>query len=326
MFFSIPESSQSRIPRSPFFSHAGSPQSYPPACPKAVLTDDVPRTYAAVQQISNRSPFRVERASMNKAGKGDHSAHLAGFGRLATAAVAGVAGVAEAVHCRIAFPSGALGMSSGNRFAPGIAALVYGSIRGIAGLVENSFAAMPPGLPVNEQRLSPGHQAVLAAVNGVVGDYLVKTNNPLAISMSLRRNGRPIEVERHSLKAAMPKVSGKVLLLVHGLCLNDLQWRRNGRNLGATLARELGYSPLYLHYNSGLHVSENGQPLAALLERLSSSGQCRWRNWPSSATAWEDSFPEVPTTMEHPLAIGGLPISVACCSWEHRTTELRSSG
>lgn len=204
---------------------------------------------------------------MKKAAKVDHSAHLAGFGRLATAAVAGVADVAEAVHCRIAFPAGGLGMSSANRFAPGIAALVYGSIRGIAGLVEYGFAAMPPGLPV-EQRLSPRYQAVLAALNGVVGDYLVKTNNPLAISMSLRRNGRAIEIERHSLEAAMPKVSGKVLLLVHGLCLNDLQWKRNGRNLGVTLARELGYSPLYLHYNSGLHVSENGQLLAALLERL----------------------------------------------------------
>ena len=101
--------------------------------------------------------------------------------------------MAEAVHCQIAFPSGALGMSSGNQFAPGIAALVYGSIRGIAGLLERGLAAMPQRLPV-KQRLSPGYQAVLAAVNGVVGDYLVKTNNPLAISMSLRRNGRPIEV------------------------------------------------------------------------------------------------------------------------------------
>lgn len=205
---------------------------------------------------------------MKKAGKVDHSVHLAGFGRLATAAVAGVADVAESVHCQIAFPSGGSGVPSAKRLTPGIAALVYSSIRGIAGLMEHGFAAMPPGRPVNEQRLSPRYQAVLAAVNGVVGDHLVRTNNPLAIPMSLRRNGRPVEVERHSLKAAMPQVSGKVLLLVHGLCLNDLHWKRNGRNLGATLARELGYSPLYLYYNSGLHVSENGQSLAALLERL----------------------------------------------------------
>jgi hypothetical protein len=30
----------------------------------------------------------------------------------------------------------------------------------------------------------------VAALNGMLGDYLVRTNNPLAISMSLRRHGR----------------------------------------------------------------------------------------------------------------------------------------
>jgi hypothetical protein len=50
--------------------------------------------------------------------------------------------------------------------------------------------------------------------------------------------------------------------------MNDLQWQRDGHDLGATLARNLDYTPLYLHYNSGLHVSSNGGALAALLERL----------------------------------------------------------
>ncbi len=117
-------------------------------------------------------------------------------------------------------------------------------------------------------QVSPRREAIVAALNGVVGDYLVRTNNPLAISMSLRRDGRRLEIERSSLQAAVPNASGKVLLLVHGLCLNDLQWKRNGHNLGAALARKFGYSPFYLHYNTGLHVSENGQSLAALLEKL----------------------------------------------------------
>jgi pimeloyl-ACP methyl ester carboxylesterase len=59
-----------------------------------------------------------------------------------------------------------------------------------------------------------------------------------------------------------------VLLLAHGLCLNDLQWKRNGQDYGAFLASDLGYTPIYLHYNSGLHVSDNGRSLAALLESL----------------------------------------------------------
>ncbi len=57
-------------------------------------------------------------------------------------------------------------------------------------------------------------------------------------------------------------------MLVHGLCLNDRQWTRNGHDHGAALADELGYTPLYLRYNSGLRVAENGLAFAEALETL----------------------------------------------------------
>ena len=50
--------------------------------------------------------------------------------------------------------------------------------------------------------------------------------------------------------------------------MSDLQWMRRGHDHGAALARDLGYTPVYLHYNSGLHISINGHALANLLERL----------------------------------------------------------
>ena len=55
--------------------------------------------------------------------------------------------------------------------------------------------------------------------------------------------------------------------------MNDLQWRVKGpdghlHTHGETLARALGYTPVYLHYNSGLHTSTNGQQFASLLEQL----------------------------------------------------------
>jgi pimeloyl-ACP methyl ester carboxylesterase len=56
--------------------------------------------------------------------------------------------------------------------------------------------------------------------------------------------------------------------MLHGLCMNDLQWSREGHDHGAALGRDLGFTPLYLHYNSGLHVSINGHALAQQLERL----------------------------------------------------------
>jgi pimeloyl-ACP methyl ester carboxylesterase len=50
--------------------------------------------------------------------------------------------------------------------------------------------------------------------------------------------------------------------------MNDLQWSRAGHDHGAALARDLGFTPVYLHYNSGRHVSANGRGLAGELERL----------------------------------------------------------
>jgi len=57
-------------------------------------------------------------------------------------------------------------------------------------------------------------------------------------------------------------------VLVHGLCRSDLQWHRDGHDHGAVLARELGHTPVYLHYNTGLHTSVNGRAFAGLLETL----------------------------------------------------------
>ena len=126
---------------------------------------------------------------MTKASSADYSAHLAGFGRLATAAVAGVTDVVEAVHRQIACPFGGLGAPAAERLTPGISGLVYDSIRGVNRLVELGFAASASLSPASPTKVSPRREAIVAVLNGVVGDYLVRTNNPLAISMSLRRDG-----------------------------------------------------------------------------------------------------------------------------------------
>ncbi len=86
--------------------------------------------------------------------------------------------------------------------------------------------------------------------------------------MSLRRGGVSLPSERQALAAAIPRVGGKLVVLLHGLCMNDLQWKRKRHDHGASLARDLAYTPVYLHYNSGLHVSVNGRVLSGLLENL----------------------------------------------------------
>ena len=122
-------------------------------------------------------------------------------------------------------------------------------------------------------RPRPERETVLAALNGVLGDYLAATGNPLAIEMSLRSGGQSLILQRESLQAALPRTTGKLVVLVHGLCGNDLGWSRRGHDHGLALARDLDYTPVYLHYNSGSHISTNGRQLAELLETLV-------REWP----------------------------------------------
>jgi pimeloyl-ACP methyl ester carboxylesterase len=198
-----------------------------------------------------------------------HAADLRGVNQLTIAAIAGVVDLVEATHHQIASVPRMIAKPKRDR-TTGITRLVYGSIHGVIGLVghglDRLLARLTPLL--GERSTWPGREALLAALNGVLGDYLAATANPLAITMCIRRGGIALALEREALAAAMPQAGGKLLVLVHGLCMNDLQWTRNGHDHGAALARDLAYTPVYLHYNSGLHVSTNGRALAEQLEAL----------------------------------------------------------
>ena len=198
-----------------------------------------------------------------------HPSDVIGFSRLAFEATTGLADLVEAMHLNIARKPGILGPPAEGP-ASGITGLVYQSIRAVTGLVGSGIdALLTPLVPLLGERNSPpGREAVLAALNGAMGDYLVATRNPLALSMSLRQDGKSLVLESRDLARAIPRISNKLLVLAHGLALNDLQWTRKGHNHGAALARDLGYTPVYLHYNSGLHISSNGRAFANLVEML----------------------------------------------------------
>ena len=196
-------------------------------------------------------------------------ADLRGVSQLIVAAVAGVTNIVEEMHRNIAHPSPMVGAAPTGR-ARGISGLVYRSVRGVTRLVGFSLdTALAPLTPLLVHHSpSPRREALLAALNGVLGDYLVASHNALAIPMRLRQHGRPLELDRQALAARFADSKGKLLILAHGLCMNDLEWQREGHDHGALLAQDLGYTALYLHYNSGQHISTNGREFAALLERL----------------------------------------------------------
>ncbi|MBP1468379.1 alpha/beta fold hydrolase [Candidatus Chloroploca sp. M-50] len=112
-------------------------------------------------------------------------------------------------------------------------------------------------------------------VNGAVGDYLVARQNGLGIDMALYAEHRPLPMTREAFRQAYPRPTPKVCLLVHGLGCNEGSWSyRDSSGLeretsyGAELAADLGFTPLFVRYNTGLSIARNGQSLAALLTAL----------------------------------------------------------
>jgi hypothetical protein len=197
-----------------------------------------------------------------------HVADLRGASRIAIDATTGIVDLIEVLQKRIARTPARLGGPLVEGTVQGITGLVYSTIRGVARAVGGGIdaALQRLGRLLGEMESSRGREAMLAALNGVLGDYLVETHNPLALAMQLRRDGKPVDP---ALAAPAGEAGGTrkpLLVLVHGLCLNDLQWQRDGHDHGAALARDLGYIPVYLRYNTGLNVSTNGQAFAQQLE------------------------------------------------------------
>jgi pimeloyl-ACP methyl ester carboxylesterase len=206
-------------------------------------------------------------------------ADVRGLVQLATQAVLGASDIVEGVHQSV---WSGLGVAGGERPGRtcGITGWVYRGVNGTTRLLGRGVDAGLHGLqsllssddaqaPDSRQR-----DALIAALNGVMGDRLLAGGNPLATTMSLRHEGKALDpfAPPESLR---DKARGRIVLLIHGLCMNDHQWTRPGQHdpqrlhdHGRVLADALGGTPLYLRYNSGLHVALNGQLLAALLEPL----------------------------------------------------------
>jgi pimeloyl-ACP methyl ester carboxylesterase len=227
-------------------------------------------------------------------------ADIRGATKMAFDATVGLTDVVERMHRTIQVRPAAWEKASPHERTSGITGLVYRTVRGSVRLVglgiEASLSAVENVLP--EAETEPRREALVSAVNGIYGDYLARTLNPLAIEMSLRHKGRPIDLSRPAaslLEAGGGSPTGKLLILVHGLCMNDLKWSRDGHDHGAALADELSCTVLYLRYNSGLHVDQNGRTLSALLDTLV-------RQWPCPV--------EELTILGH--SMGGLLARSAC--------------
>jgi pimeloyl-ACP methyl ester carboxylesterase len=157
------------------------------------------------------------------------------------------------------------------RVHAGVGEAIQRGTRGAAALLARTAPAEAPPLAA-----SPGGSLALAALNAAWGDALSGRRSPLALDMTLRRRGTDVVPEPSAVAAACPRATGSIAIFVHGLGEDDAAWgyrsRRRGGSpsprYGVRMERELGYTALYLRYNTGLHISDNGRALSGLLEQL----------------------------------------------------------
>jgi pimeloyl-ACP methyl ester carboxylesterase len=147
----------------------------------------------------------------------------------------------------------------------------------------------------------------VSTVNALWGDRLSTQGNGLALGMELRRHGHAVDVTVDGLLAAFPDATSRLAVFVHGLGETGAAWGWRGkRTYGERLQDELSFTPLFVRYNTGRHVSENGRELARLLDAV--------------VDAWPVRVEDI-TVVGH--SMGGLVARSACHYGGRWTDSLR---
>ncbi|MEX2499362.1 MAG: alpha/beta hydrolase [Wenzhouxiangellaceae bacterium] len=206
-----------------------------------------------------------------------HPSDLHGLSQLSIDGVRGVTDLVEDLHHAILRVPGIRAVSPQARTG-GIPGVVYRSIHGVTGLVggglDLAFARIVPRF--EPAQASPGRDHLLAVINGVLGDHLAATGNPLAIRSTFRRAGRPVAIDAEGLAVAFPTAQSRLLVTAHGLCMHDGHWYTDdddgqaGQRTGLPeeLADALSCSTIDYYYNTGRHIADSGREFAEMLETL----------------------------------------------------------
>jgi pimeloyl-ACP methyl ester carboxylesterase len=158
-----------------------------------------------------------------------------------------------------------------------VAGLSYASVAVGLGLgarwVGRAATGLASGRDLDEV---PRGRVALGVLNGAHGDLVQRVAPGLDVGMTVRADGRAVPLEAGAVRTAFPDATGRVVVFLHGLTETEATWAlgaekhagRPGVTFGSRLADELGSTPVYVRYNTGLHISDNGRSLDALLTAL----------------------------------------------------------
>ena len=158
---------------------------------------------------------------------------------------------------------------------------VYGAVRHGGGAAL-AMAGLAEQIVQDPSRIPAGKElAVRSALNGVFGDALADMGSALAVTMGFYLDGGSLPLTPDALRG----VGERVCIFIHGLACDEHSWvaaagawdtstwapglAGNERpQYGSLLRRELGITPIYLRYNTGLPIADNALALAEQLEQL----------------------------------------------------------
>src|SRR5436190_17066446 len=193
---------------------------------------------AALAERTNRELAELTRLSLDELG----------------GAVTGIGRIHKAVADR-AFGASGPGGTPARRIHDLVARNVYGGLRiGASALGRMAAVAVGSRAPISGAPLGAG---LIAAIDGLIGDVLEQERPALAAPMSIRLGGHI------AAPADVPDPTPRVVVFLHGLMETEFSWGREP--YGDRLPE---WTPVYLRYNTGRHVSQNGASLDELLEEL----------------------------------------------------------
>ncbi|HEX4110355.1 MAG TPA: hypothetical protein VHX88_19650 [Solirubrobacteraceae bacterium] len=198
-------------------------------------------------------------------------------------AVLGIGALHQAVAAR-AFGAAGARSSPAGRVHRQVAHASYTAVGTGVALAGDALAAAARHWPApaaagsdqpHELSRDPRGATLIAIIDGLIGDALEEQDSPLALPMSVRVDGRAVELDAAALADAFPAATGRLCVFVHGLMETEHAWRRGTEEPYATaLQRELGLTPIELRLNTGRRVSSNGRALCELMQRLNDSWPC----------------------------------------------------
>ena len=139
-------------------------------------------------------------------------------------------------------------------------------------IFNNTLNARKAELKTQLAKIKDDSHLLVPILNGLHGHTMSEKGHKALINMSFRYQSRDISIEKLKEFYDFSKYNGTVIIFIHGLMNDESIWKSKPGNrkkwLGSAIEDEMKANALYVRYNTGRHISENGRQLSSLLQHF----------------------------------------------------------